>query len=557
MIAALLFFVAACSASELPIVDLGYELHQAISFNSTKGLYNFTNIRYAAPPIGDLRFRAPELPEQNRSQVQNGTVGRVCPQAKPIWSSDIMPAFLLSVYEGTPFNQSSNISSYPYVPRPYDPRVTEDCLFLDVLVPKKLFDRSHGNSSVSKESLAPVLVWIYGGGYAEGDKTQDDPSGLINRSMIVGDGVVYVALNYRLGAFGWLGGDTLMADGTANAGLHDQRFALEWVYKNIHLFGGDPERVTLIGESAGAGSIVHQITAYGGKGGPSRFQQAIVQSPGWVPMPDNKQPEDILQTFLEILNVSTIDEARQLPSDKLMDANAYQIATKSKWGDFTYTPVVDGTLVPALPGQLLMEGRFDHNLTVMTGHNTAEGLEFTPPESVNSSVLPTLLKLYYPFIKQNVTDYVTQVLYPPVYNGSYDYKSPLERYAFLISESIFECNTEYLNWAYQNQTFAYEFSVPPSLHGQDTLYTFYNPDKAGLDNGLSILDVQNATVAIAMQDYFTSFAQFGVPKSPVGPDFPRYGSNNALVDIDTGSIQPIPDVSDNFRCRFWQTAPYY
>ncbi|KAJ5638973.1 uncharacterized protein N7484_006835 [Penicillium longicatenatum] len=546
--------VASCSASSLPIVDLSYELHQAIS--STQGLYNFSNIRYAAPPVGDLRFRAPTLPAQNRSQVQNGSVARMCPQAKPIWATDIMPEFLLSVLEGVPFNQSTNISSYPYVPPKSNSQVTEDCLFLDVIVPKKIFDRSHGNRSVSR-SLAPVLVWIYGGGYAEGDKALEDPSGLINRSMIVGEGVVYVAMNYRLGAFGWLGGDTLIANGTANAGLHDQRFALEWIYKNIHLFGGDPERVTLIGDSAGAGSIMHQITAYGGKGGPSRFQQAILQSPAWVPMPDTKQPEQTLQNFLQLLNVSTLDEARQLPSETLIAANAYQIATQSKWGDFTYTPVVDGTFVPALPGQLLMEGKFDHNLTVMSGHNTDEGLEFTPPASILSSALPKMLKVYYPFITQDVIDYVTQVLYPPIYNGTYGYTSPTERYVFLISESIFECNTEYLNWAYENNTFAYEFSVPPSLHGQDTLYTFYNPGRSGIDGGISGLQVQNVSVAFAMQDYFTSFAQFGAPRSPVGPNFPRYGSQNALLDIGNNTIRPVRDLSDNFRCRYWQTAPYY
>ena len=83
-----------------------------------------------------------------------------------------------------------------------------------------------------------------------------------------------------MGAFGWLAGPTLQSDGTANAGLYDQRLALEWVEKNIHLFGGDPCRVTVLGESAGGGSIMHQITAHGGLKGPAPFQQAIMQSPG-------------------------------------------------------------------------------------------------------------------------------------------------------------------------------------------------------------------------------------------------------------------------------------
>lgn len=94
------------------------------------------------------------------------------------------------------------------------------------------------------------MVWIYGGGYVEGSK-DIDPAGLFKRSN---NGVVIVALNYRLGALGWSAGPTYQESGTANAGLYDQRFALEWVQKYIHLFGGDKTKVTVFGESAGGGS---------------------------------------------------------------------------------------------------------------------------------------------------------------------------------------------------------------------------------------------------------------------------------------------------------------
>ena len=95
------------------------------------------------------------------------------------------------------------------------------------------------------------------------------------------EGIIFVSFNYRLGAFGWLSGPTLQSDGTANAGLYDQRLALQWVQDNIHTFGGDPNRVTVIGESAGGGSILHQITAFGGFQGPVPFQQGVLQSPGF------------------------------------------------------------------------------------------------------------------------------------------------------------------------------------------------------------------------------------------------------------------------------------
>ncbi|KAF9248450.1 hypothetical protein DTO027I6_8581 [Penicillium roqueforti] len=554
MVAVLLLTLAsACLASKLPVVDLGYELHQAISFNNSHGLYNFSNIRYAAPPVGELRFQAPVLPKQNRDHIQNGSVGKICPQAAPLWSTTAEEAFLLSYFYNTSFPLSTNISSYEYKPAKQDPRTTEDCLFLDVIVPKKIFERSKGEAAAFRKNLAPVLVWIYGGGYVGGEKSSSDPTGLIQRSQQGNnDGVVYVALNYRLGAFGWLGGDSITANGTANAALHDQRFALDWVYKNIHLFGGDATRVTVMGESAGAGSILHQITAYGGTRGAAPFQQAIMQSPGWVPVIGEEEQEATLQQFLGILNVSTIEQARKLPSAKLIAANAYQVATKSQWGQFTYGPVVDGSFVPALPGQLLLRGDFDPNLNIMVGHNADEGLAFTSPDSVKSTGLATQMKTLSPNTPKNVSDFVYNVLYPPVYNGSYGYTDSVARTALVISDLIFQCNTDYINRAFYNQTYAYEFSIPPALHGQDVSYTFYDNKTSS-----SLLGVTNATVALAMQDYFTSFVQHGVPKSHLAPVFRKHGQYAQLMNIGNNSIQATRDLTNNPRCRFWQTAPYY
>ncbi|CDM37692.1 hypothetical protein DTO013E5_6235 [Penicillium roqueforti] len=554
MVAVLLLTLAsACLASKLPVVDLGYELHQAISFNNSHGLYNFSNIRYAAPPVGELRFQAPVLPKQNRDHIQNGSVGKICPQAAPLWSTTAEEAFLLSYFYNTSFPLSTNISSYEYKPAKQDPRTTEDCLFLDVIVPKKIFERSKGEAAAFRKNLAPVLVWIYGGGYVGGEKSSSDPTGLIQRSQQGNnDGVVYVALNYRLGAFGWLGGDSITANGTANAALHDQRFALDWVYKNIHLFGGDATRVTVMGESAGAGSILHQITAYGGTRGAAPFQQAIMQSPGWVPVIGEEEQEATLQQFLGILNVSTVEQARKLPSAKLIAANAYQVATKSQWGQFTYGPVVDGSFVPALPGQLLLRGDFDPNLNIMVGHNADEGLAFTSPDSVKSTGLATQMKTLSPNTPKNVSDFVYNVLYPPVYNGSYGYTDSVARTALVISDLIFQCNTDYINRAFYNQTYAYEFSIPPALHGQDVSYTFYDNKTSS-----SLLGVTNATVALAMQDYFTSFVQHGVPKSHLAPVFRKHGQYAQLMNIGNNSIQATRDLTNNPRCRFWQTAPYY
>lgn len=102
-----------------------------------------------------------------------------------------------------------------------------------------------------------TLSRFYGGGYTIGTKDTTDPSGLIMSSQgNGGPGAIFVAVNYRLGAFGWLSGPTLQAaGGVSNAGLYDQRLAIEWVAKNIHLFGGDAEKITLLGESAGGAFV--------------------------------------------------------------------------------------------------------------------------------------------------------------------------------------------------------------------------------------------------------------------------------------------------------------
>lgn len=223
---------------------------------STGNYYNFSNIRYAAPPVGEYRWQPPQPPANgSRSAVETGMVGRICPQASPAWeliAAKFLPAFLtgqnFSLSDAISSINSSSTSQTPA----QDPRTTEDCLFLDVLVPEKIFESAGKN-----DSGAPVLVWIYGGGYTAGEKSSSNGAGLIERSE---DGIIFVTLNYRLGAFGWLSGPTLQSNGTANAGLLDQRFALEWVQKNIHLFGGNPNNVTVMGESAGGGSILHQIT---------------------------------------------------------------------------------------------------------------------------------------------------------------------------------------------------------------------------------------------------------------------------------------------------------
>lgn len=529
----------------LPQVDLGYEIYQAASFNSTGNFYNFSNIRYAAPPVGQLRFAPPQAPANNRGSVNNGQTSRICPQASPAWGQ-VATAFITSTLLGQPFNSTqvytpSGANSSSQVPTP-DPRESEDCLFLDVFAPKSVLEakgKGHG---------AAVLVWIYGGGYTGGNKN-NNPAGLIAASGNSTNGdVIYVAMNYRLGALGFQAGPSFNAEGgTSNLALHDQRFALEWVQKYIHLFGGDKNRVTVFGESAGGGSIMHQMTAYGGLKGKVPFQKAIPQSPGWSPVQSNVQTENTYQKFLRLTNSKSLADLRALSSEAIMRANAQQIAYDPTYGGYVYGPVVDGNFVPAQPGQLLAQGRFDKSVQVMAGHNANEGQYFTPPYIQTNEGLVAQLKSAFPFTPQQSIDYITQTLYPPVFNGSYPYRDQYSRARLIIAEGIFTCNTRYLATAQGNQTYNYLFAVPPAFHGQDVAYTYYT---GGALSGL----LTNRTVAVALQQFITSFAEVGKPAAAGVQSFPIYGADANLLRLNVTGIDVIRDSNANARCAWWQKA---
>ena len=302
-----------------------------------------------------------------------------------------------------------------------------------------------------------------------------------------------------------------------------------------------------MGESAGGGSIMHQITAYGGLGGPVPFHQAIPQSPAWQLIPGNTVPENTTQTFLQLLNVSTIAEARKLPSSALIVANIIQVGG-SMYGEFTFSPTVDGSFVPGEPGKLLLQGSFHKNLNIMVGHNADEGLAFTNPAILNNTVYDQFILLNFPGISPYQFNYLTQTLYPPVFDGSFGYTNEIERAVVTLSESSFTCNTNYLGRAFSNKAYGYQFSVPPALHGQDVPYTFYN----GPSNS-----VTNDTVAIALQEYITSFVQTGKPSAPGLPKFPLYGNNSEIINLGGTSISQITDSTANPRCLWWQKALYY
>ncbi|KAI5276034.1 carboxylesterase family protein-like protein [Aureobasidium subglaciale] len=574
--------IASAQNTTLPIVDLSpsmtfleHPLRRAPYFSATLCISPGKIIRADRHCNLQEIDRIHEVPAVNHSIVQKGDVGRICAQGSPNWFNAalaIVPDLLsgnssaINVTETAQNLDDLNVQTMATLTRNatallanQDPRVSEDCLFLDVISPRKVF------SQVGKAYGSPVLVNIHGGGYATGSKADVDPISLMNQAKADGEEFVYVAINYRLGALGWLGGPRLQASGgTANAGLHDQRLALRWVRENIHLFGGDPNRVTIMGTSAGASSVLHQITAFGGKRDTGLFAQGIVESPGFQPMPSSIEQQKIHDKYMSYLNVTSLAEAREVSSEAALLANYLALAL-APYGSLIYGPVPDGDIVPAIPGQLLANGLYDTTVkSLMTGHTLNEGLGFVDPAVQNNTAFMDQVIGYSPALSSypEMLSYITETLYPPIFNGTeaQSYTTQLLRAAAFNSELSYTCNCYYLNKAFANSSYGYEFAVLPSLHAESSGSIFYQGDQLA-QNAAVFIDwtstLSSAQIAYAMQSYVSRFITSGNPNKEGVAAFDVYGEDSSSLIINTTGIVNGRASTANERCVFWQEGLFF
>ncbi len=241
-----------------PSVQLSYA---TVVGSSTAGVDSFKGIPYAQPPVGQLRLKPPQSITSNLGTVQATGTPRACPQY--LLDTSSIPTGAIGQLLNTPILQAATDSG-------------EDCLTINVQRP----------SSATANSLLPVVFWIYGGAFQFGSTQTYDASELILESVLQGKEIIYVAVNYRVSGFGFMPGKAILEDGSSNLGLLDQRLGLQWVADNIALFGGDPSRVTIWGESAGSVSVFDQMAIYNGdntyKGKPL-FRAAIMDSGSIIP----------------------------------------------------------------------------------------------------------------------------------------------------------------------------------------------------------------------------------------------------------------------------------
>lgn len=283
--------------------------------SGTPNVCIYKGIPYAAPPVGDLRWKQPQPVKPWKGIRQCDTFGAASLQGDQTPGSFYWKEF----YQGG------------------DPKRSEDCLYLNVWTP----------AAGKPEAKLPVIFWIHGGAYMGGYGHEIEFSG----DAYAKKGVILVTINYRLGMCGFLAHPLLTAEndgkGSGNYGLFDQLAALKWVKRNISAFGGNPDNITVMGQSAGAGSVQALISSPLTK---ELIQRAIIQSGGGlggiISAKSLKEAEQQGSDMWEAVGVSTLKEMRAYPAEKFQEVLMKYMQQQKSFG-LPYSPCVDGELLTA------------------------------------------------------------------------------------------------------------------------------------------------------------------------------------------------------------------
>lgn len=439
----------------------------------------YKGIPFAAPPVGPLRWHAPERPASWSGVLHADHFGPSCMQ---------MP---------------------PMIPGAPPVHMSENCLYLNVWTPAS-----------SAHAGLPVMVWIYGGGFMFG--SADQP--LYDGARLASHGVVVVSIAYRVGPMGFLALPALDAESahhvSGNYGLLDQIAGLRWVRHNIAAFGGDPQHVTIFGESAGAisvsilaasplahGLFAGAISESGGSFGPSR----IPPYPG-ENMPTLAEADQTGLAFEKQLGVSSLARMRQVPPEKILRASA-------PVGEFW--PVVDGWVVPGDQYTLYEEGRYN-DTPVLIGTNSDEGVIFGPAQS---------RRAYVGAVHQRFGPFAARILaaYPATPTGW--------RQASL--DVMRDAGFGWGTWAWarlqartgKSKVYMYYFDhIPPrpahspwrdaigAVHSEEMVYVFQHLDQSPALHWTAV----DRKLADDMSTYWTNFAKYGDPNGPGLPHWPAF-----------------------------------
>ncbi|CAE6460717.1 unnamed protein product [Rhizoctonia solani] len=419
--------------------------------NSTSGLDVWLGVRYAAPPVGELRWRAAQPIRKGSGAVNATTMPVQCIQSQAAWNATNM---------------------------------SEDCLYLNVYSPP------------NAKNL-PVLVWIHGGSWDHNGAYQFDPTPLINLS---GNKFMAVVIQYRLGAFGFLSGsDSIAKSNGLNAAITDARFALQFVQSNIGKFGGSKDEVTIWGQSSGGGTVLELLAQEGQmqKASESKYQKlfkgAIMSSPWFPPLGkcSNSYFKDQFHNFTigagcasNSSDASALSCLRAAPSITLRQLN-YQM-NKAQRGHVNYWTACledsssEGGYLKINPVQALRSGivagasRFlpitvpKYNISqdyLLSGSNSADG---SAPSDLSTPVLfDNFLATNWPLSAEQIKRVAN--LYPE--NAFTDSHA---RGVSIYQDAVFACGSTWAAAAFikRKGSWRYLFGILPAVHAQDNAYEF-------------------------------------------------------------------------------------
>jgi len=451
----------------------------------------YLGLPYAAPPVGDLRWKAPEPPAKWKGDRDATAYGAHCAQNH--------------VFDDMIFQ---------------DAGPSEDCLFLNVYTPADAKDKSK----------LPVMFWIHGGGYSGGASSEPRHNG----DFLPLKGVVLVTINYRLGVFGFLATADLAkeANGAAgNYGLMDMVAALQWVKGNIKKFGGDPDNVTIFGESAGSFAVSTLMAAAPAQG---LFHKVIGESgaafSAVLTMDTLEQREKKDGEWVATLGVKSLAELRALPADKILEA-----AKKPGVG---FSTNIDGKLLTEPVADTYAAGKQAH-VPLLAGWNRDEGSFFAMRGMTAVQWKDFAGNLF----KERADEFLK--LYP----GDTD-EQALRSAIDYGSDSFIAFST----WKWleaQRKTsdtpvyrYHFELASPPgkfhpgsfAFHSDDIEYVFgtlaTRPGTTWRDEDWKLSD--------QFMSYWTNFAKTGDPNGPGLPPWPKYDKGDSLIHLDS-TITSGPD----------------
>ncbi len=467
----------------------------ALRGEALDGVHAFRGIPYAQAPVGRLRWRPP-VPAARWDGVRDATgFGPACHQPPP------RPGSIYSPAEALP--------------------TSEDCLSLNVWAP-------------ADAQGAPVFVWIHGGSLVAGSGRE----AMYDGGSLARQGVVMVTINYRLGVLGWLAHPDLSAESgdgvSGNYGLLDQIEALRWVRRNIAAFGGDPDNVTIAGESAGALSVMYLLAAPPAHG---LFHRAIAQSAYMISMPALREsahgapPAET--TGLELARKL---EVRGLPRLRAMDPQA--LTAQAAMAGYFPLGVVDGRILPAQLVDVFDRGQ-QAPVPILAGFNEGEirSLRFLlPPLPADAATYEATIRFAYgelagEMLRRYPPGNLDEAMLATTRDAMYGWTAErLVRSQTALGQPSY---LYYFDHGYPSADAAgmhafHAAEIPYALGtAEGTPPGWPKPPESGVERRL----------ASAMQGYWTSFARDGTPVAADAPAWPAYGDARAYMAFD-GAPQP-------------------